>query len=117
MKGGGIEWGKALCFLSGLWTEENVTLGGKYYQVDNVTVAPRPVQRPRPPIWFGAWAEPAIRRASRLGDAWLVGPSASLDEIAPCLQVYRRACRETGKGEGDVALLRYVFGGSSTKDT
>jgi len=99
-----------------LWTEENVTHRGKYYQVDNVTVAPRPVQRPRPPIWFGAWAEPAIRRAARLGDAWLVGPSASLDEIAPCLQVYRQACRETGKGEGDVALLRYVFVASSTKD-
>src|SRR5437867_3750708 len=99
-----------------LWTEENVTYRGKHYQVDNATVAPRPVQRPRPPIWFGAWAEPAIRRAARLGDAWFVGPSASLDEIAPCLRVYRQACSETGKGEGDVALLRYVFVASSTKD-
>ena len=112
----GSRLGESASLLHRLWTEENVTHRGKYYQVDNVTVAPRPVQRPRPPIWFGAWAEPAIRRAARLGDAWLVGPSASLDEIAPCLQVYRQACSETGKGEGDVALLRYVFVASSTKD-
>jgi len=99
-----------------LWTEENVTHHGKHYQVDSVTVAPRPLQRPRPPIWFGAWAEPAMRRAARLGDAWLIGPSASLDEIAPCLRVYREVCRETGKGEGDVALIRYVFVASNVQD-
>ena len=99
-----------------LWTEENVTHRGKHYQVDSVTVAPRPLQRPRPPIWFGAWAEPAMRRAARLGDAWLVGPSASLNEIAPCLRVYREVCRETGKGEGDVALIRYVFVASNVQD-
>jgi probable F420-dependent oxidoreductase len=99
-----------------LWTEENVTHRGKHYQVDNATVAPRPVQRPRPPIWFGAWAEPAIRRAARLGDAWFVGPSANLNEIAPSARLYQEACREAGKGEGIVALFRYVFVASSTKE-
>jgi len=102
--------------LQRLWTEENVTHRGRHYQLDNVTVAPRPLQRPRPPIWFGAWAERAIDRAARLGDAWLVGPSASLNEIAPCMRVYREACRKTGKGDGDVALLRYVFVAGSTKN-
>jgi probable F420-dependent oxidoreductase len=99
-----------------LWTEENVTHRGKHYQVDNATIAPRPVQRPRPPIWFGAWAEPAIRRAARLGEAWLVGPSANLNEIAPCARLYQAACREMGKSEGQVALFRYVFVASSTKE-
>jgi probable F420-dependent oxidoreductase len=98
-----------------LWTEENVSHHGKHYQVDNATVAPRPVQQPRPPIWFGAWAEPAIRRAVRLGDAWFVGPSANLNEIAPCARLYEKACREMGKGRGRVALFRYVFVADSTK--
>src|SRR5919198_5106856 len=77
--------------LQRLWTEENVSHRGRHYQVDNATVAPRPVQRPRPSIWFGAWAEPAIRRASRLGEAWFIGPSANLREIAPCATLYRNA--------------------------
>src|SRR5207253_7122609 len=42
-------------------------------------------------------------RAGRLGDAWLGGPSAKLDELASCVQVYRQA------GGNEVALMRYVF--------
>jgi probable F420-dependent oxidoreductase len=113
-RGGRMEEGTVL--LRRLWTEEKVTHHGKFYRVDDATVAPRPVQRPRPPIWFGAWAEPAIRRAARLGDAWFVGPSASLTEIAPSARMYRDACLENGKGEGDVALFRYVFVAKSVKE-
>lgn len=112
-RGSRLEESAAL--LHRLWTEHNVTHHGKHYQLENATVAPLPVQQPRPPIWFGAWAEPAIRRAARLGDAWLVGPSANLNEIAPCAHLYQKACSDTGKGDGEVALFRYVFVASSTK--
>ncbi len=112
-RGSRLEESAAL--LHRLWTEQNVTHHGKHYQLENATVAPRPVQQPRPPIWFGAWAEPAIRRAARLGDAWFVGPSANLNEIAPCAQLYKKACNETGKGDGEIALFRYVFVASSKK--
>lgn len=98
-----------------LWTEESVTHRGKHFQVTDATVAPRPAQRPRPPIWFGAWAEAAIRRAARLGDAWFIGPSANLAEIAPSARLYHQACREHGKGEGEVALFRYVFVAGTTR--
>jgi probable F420-dependent oxidoreductase len=113
-RGGRLEESTAL--LHRLWTEEHVSHRGKYYQLDDATVAPRPVQRPRPPIWFGAWAAPAIRRAARLGDAWFVGPSANLQEIAPCAELYRRACSEAGKAQGQVALFRYVFVASSANE-
>jgi probable F420-dependent oxidoreductase len=111
-RGSRLEEGASL--LHRLWTEADVTHHGRHYHVDNATIAPRPVQRPRPPIWFGAWAEPAIRRAARLGDAWLVGPSATLSEIAPSARLYEASCRETGKGAGEIALFRYVFVASST---
>jgi alkanesulfonate monooxygenase SsuD/methylene tetrahydromethanopterin reductase-like flavin-dependent oxidoreductase (luciferase family) len=99
-----------------LWTETHVTHRGRHYQFDNATIAPRPAQRPRPPIWFGAWADAAIRRAARLGDAWFVGPSAALTEIAPCARVYEESCRALGKGDGEVALFRYVFVAQSTSE-
>jgi alkanesulfonate monooxygenase SsuD/methylene tetrahydromethanopterin reductase-like flavin-dependent oxidoreductase (luciferase family) len=113
-RGGRLEESARL--LHRLWTEDKVTHRGKYYQLENATVAPRPVQRPRPPIWFGAWAEAAIRRAARLGDAWFVGPSASLQEITPCAELYRKACNEVGKAESELALFRYVFVASSTTE-
>jgi probable F420-dependent oxidoreductase len=113
-RGGRLEESASL--LDRLWTEENVTHHGRHYRVDNATVAPRPMQRPRPPIWFGAWAEPAIQRAARLGDAWLVGPSATLSEIARCARRYETSCREIGKGEGQIALFRYVFVANNTTE-
>lgn len=113
-RGGRLEEGAAL--LRRLWTEENVTHRGKYYQLENATVAPRPVQQPRPPIWFGAWAETAIRRAARLGDGWLIGPSADLEEIAPCAALYRAACNEAGNRAGEVALFRYIFVANGAKE-
>ena len=75
-RGSRLEEGASL--LCRLWTEEHVTHRGKHYRLQDATIAPRPVQRPRPPIWFGAWVEAAIRRTARLGDAWFIGPSASL---------------------------------------
>jgi len=113
-RGSRLEEGASL--LLRLWTEEKVTHHGKHYRVDNATIAPRPVQRPRPPIWFGAWAEPAIRRAARLGDAWFVGPSANLAELTPCARLYQKACGEIGRDNGEIALFRYVFVSSSTQE-
>jgi probable F420-dependent oxidoreductase len=113
-RGSRLEEGASL--LCRLWTEEHVTHRGKHYHLQDATVAPRPVQRPRPPIWFGAWADTAIRRAARLGDAWFIGPSASLEEIAPCARIYQKACTENGNGKGEIALFRYVFVGASIQE-
>ena len=36
-----------------LWAEDNVTWKGRYFQMEGVTINPKPVQRPGPPIWLG----------------------------------------------------------------
>jgi alkanesulfonate monooxygenase SsuD/methylene tetrahydromethanopterin reductase-like flavin-dependent oxidoreductase (luciferase family) len=33
-------------------------------------LAPKPVQKPHPPIWVGGESRPSMRRAARFGDAW-----------------------------------------------
>ena len=47
-----------------LFTERNVTFDGRYTQVQNMTLSPRAVQNPHPPIWVGARGPKAIRRAA-----------------------------------------------------
>jgi probable F420-dependent oxidoreductase len=108
---------EAVPLIQRLWTEERVTHRGRHYGVTDATVRPRPVQRPRPPIWFAGWVPPAIRRAGRLGDGWLGGPSATLDELAGCATMYREARHAVGNdpGAGDVAVMRYVFVAESLK--
>jgi probable F420-dependent oxidoreductase len=53
-----------------LWTKDAPAFEGKYYRIRDVTMLPRPVQTPHPPIWIGGHTAPAIRRAGELGDAW-----------------------------------------------
>jgi probable F420-dependent oxidoreductase len=111
MKERGSRLDEAVPLIHRLWSEDAVSHEGRHYRIGNATLRPRPVQRPRPPIWFAGWVEAALRRAGRLGDAWLGGPSATLDELAGCVRMYREARRTAGRdaGGGEVALMRYVF--------
>ena len=56
--------------LKRLWTEEHVTHQGQFFSFDDVTLLPRPVQQPYPPIWVAGRSEAAMRRAVVLGDGW-----------------------------------------------
>ena len=64
-----------------LWTEERVTLKGSHFELDDVSLGMRPVQSPHPPIWMGANADVAIRRAARLADCWYIPPHNRLDSV------------------------------------
>ncbi len=50
-----------------LFTEERVSFDGRFTQVKDMTLMPRAVQQPHPPIWIGARGPKAIRRAAELG--------------------------------------------------
>lgn len=65
--------------LKRLWTEDNVTHRGKFYNVEDLTIGPRPVQKPHPPIWTGGSAEVALKRAGTLADGFICGSSAIPD--------------------------------------
>lgn len=53
-----------------LWTDENPSFKGTYCSFSDISFAPKPVQKPHPPIWIGGESPPALRRAARLGDVW-----------------------------------------------
>jgi probable F420-dependent oxidoreductase len=53
-----------------LWTSDNPTFEGTYCRFANVAFAPKPVQKPHPPIWTGGESPAALRRAGRLANAW-----------------------------------------------
>jgi alkanesulfonate monooxygenase SsuD/methylene tetrahydromethanopterin reductase-like flavin-dependent oxidoreductase (luciferase family) len=88
-----------------LWTGERVTYRGRFTQVREMTLQPRPVQQPHIPLWIGARTEKATRRVARLGCHLLatVGPDPApwyLDEL-------RRAGRDPENFA--IAQLRLVY--------
>lgn len=93
-----------------LWTEESISLKGSHFELDAVRLSVKPAQKPRPPIWIGANADAAVRRAARLGDTWFINPHQRMDTIARQLDVYRRALDEAGKPFPDeLPLMREIF--------
>ncbi|MEH1127992.1 LLM class flavin-dependent oxidoreductase [Micromonospora sp. CPCC 206061] len=72
---------EALDVVSALWTGQPVSHAGEHYSVDGVTLAPLPLQRPRPPIWIGGHGKAARRRARRW-DGWIVGGDNEAGEMA-----------------------------------
>lgn len=60
-----------------LWSEDDVTFEGRFYNVRNLSLRPKPVQQPLD-LWFGGHSEAACRRVGRVGTGWLpsfVAPS------------------------------------------
>ncbi len=53
-----------------LWTEDRVTFDGEHYQLDDIPLVPKPIQRPHPPIWIGGGVK-SIERAARYGECLL----------------------------------------------
>ena len=68
---------EGLTVVDGLWSGGPLTHHGPHYDVENVSLAPLPLQRPRIPIWIGGESAPALRRAARW-DGWLA-PATSPD--------------------------------------
>ena len=87
---------EAIMALRKLWSEDKATFEGYFYHFKDVSIEPRPVQSPGPPIWIGGRSEAALRRTGRLGDGWL--PSAITPEEAERgIAAIRRFASEAGR--------------------
>ncbi len=93
----GARMEEALQILRLVWSREKVSWEGRFWQFPELSVHPRPVQQPNPPLWVAGVADPAVERAARLGDGWLCGPVQSLAKVKSMLEVYRGACAQSGR--------------------
>ena len=87
------------------WTEETFSFSGRFYELDQVSITPRVVQRPHPPIWIGAMSEPALKRAGRLGTGWISDPLHHIQVLKTWAEIYRQSAAERGNAS-EVVLLR-----------
>ena len=93
-----------------LWTEEKVRMKTPYFELDDASCLPKPLQAPHPPIWVGANADPAIERAARLGDTWYIGPAIEIEPLQRQMDIYKRALDAAGKPfPSELPMRREVF--------
>jgi alkanesulfonate monooxygenase SsuD/methylene tetrahydromethanopterin reductase-like flavin-dependent oxidoreductase (luciferase family) len=93
-----------------LWTEDKVSMRTPYFELDDASCLPKPLQRPHPPLWVGANADVAVERAARLGDCWYIGPAVEISAVERQMELYRRALDAAGKPfPAELPMRREVF--------
>jgi alkanesulfonate monooxygenase SsuD/methylene tetrahydromethanopterin reductase-like flavin-dependent oxidoreductase (luciferase family) len=84
---------EAVQIIKGLWTQEQTTFTGRYYQVNQAYCEPKP--DPIPPIMIGAFRPKMLRLTARYADEWNVS-STGPNEYRRLVQEFDRACAEVG---------------------
>jgi probable F420-dependent oxidoreductase len=92
-----------------LWTEPRVTFDGAFYRLKDIPMEPKPLQRPHPPIWFGAHHPDALRRAATLGDAFMGAGSLSTAKFAEEVALLRRALEAAGRDPDAFPVAKRVY--------
>ena len=97
---------ESLAIIKRLWTEDDVTFEGKYYRLENATINPKPVQKPRPPIWVTADATPGVIRAAEDGDVWLMSNHTRVDDLRAQLDVCEKHFQSQENAGADIGIDR-----------
>ena len=86
-------------------TGQKFSYDGKHFQIKNCAVAPSPLNDYIPPLWIGAVSEPAMIRAGKLGDGWLISFAEHLVELHEKVARYKTIAAEHGRSS-TLCLMR-----------
>ena len=94
-----------------LWNEDGVTHHGRFFDMDNVTVNPKPVQKPGIPVIFGGTAEGVFKRTGELADGWVSGGTGNAEGYGQALEKIRGYAQAAGRDPAslDSAKLMYCY--------
>jgi probable F420-dependent oxidoreductase len=100
---------EGVAVLRALWAEGEAAYDGEFYRFAGVTLGPKPVQRPGPPLWFGAGSPPALRRAARIADGWLGAGSSASATFPDQVRILVDALREAGRNPDAFPIGKRVY--------
>ncbi len=104
----GARCDESLEVLKKIWTESSVSHKGRYYQLADYTLLPRPHQKPHPPIWVGGHAEGALRRAARWGDAYVPAPGTP-EVVTQLYEKVESYAQEYGRAPSDIERSLHLY--------
>lgn len=85
-----------LRIIKGSWTHEQYNFSGKYYEVKDTTLSPKPVQQPHPPIYVGGESEQGRRLGAKMADIFLIN-GRPIDQIKEITQHVQSLAAEYGR--------------------
>jgi alkanesulfonate monooxygenase SsuD/methylene tetrahydromethanopterin reductase-like flavin-dependent oxidoreductase (luciferase family) len=79
-----------------LWSQDDVSFKGKRFVIENVTINPKPIQKPLP-LWIAGDSEAAMNRAAKLANAWLLRPRLLDEQVVERMSAFREALKKYGR--------------------
>ena len=100
-----------------LLEETNVTMKGQFYDLQDISILPRPIQKPRPRFWIAASStDESFVNAGRLGYGLMTFPRDA-KQLGIWVDMYRKAWRDAGHpGNGIVMIAFHMYCASNDAD-
>lgn len=89
--------------MKALWCEDPSAYEDEFYSLPSCRFAPKPIQRPHPPLIFGGESRPALRRIARLGQGWNAAMK-SAEEMAALLAQLDVFLAEEGRTRDELEI-------------
>ncbi len=107
---------EALDIIFQAWTQPKVSYQGKYYQIPEVTVLPKPFQKPHPPVFMVANTPESIQFAAQRKYPIFINGAQRIQEMQYNQQLYWKAFDEAGHDRSGVYLLvnRFIYVADTT---
>ncbi len=99
-----------------LWTEDNVTFRGKYLDLNKVSMAPKPLQRPGPPILLGADSVKTVAKVPEVADHWIASRRHSKTFLREAVPAYKAALKRQGRPYQGLFIFRDLCIADSTRE-
>jgi len=99
---------EAIEILIRAWTQDKFSFEGKHYKVKDVSVVPRPVQKPHPRLFTGGTSDVTYQMAGERGWGIFVPPLLPWNVLEAPLNIYKKACAASGHTP-DIVYIRPVY--------
>jgi probable F420-dependent oxidoreductase len=100
---------EGLQVMKALWTQPRASFSGEFWRFEDIPMEPKPLQKPHPPLWFGAREPVALKRAVRHGDGWIGAGSSSSADFVKQVDEIRRFLNEAKRDPATFAISKRVY--------
>lgn len=100
---------EGLRLVKALWSQPSVTFEGRFWQLRDAGMEPKPFQKPHPPIWFGGSHPNALRRAVAGGHGFFGAGSAPTAVFAEQVRTLRALLEEAGRDPAGFPLAKRIY--------
>jgi probable F420-dependent oxidoreductase len=119
----GSRMNEAIEVVRALWTGDDVSYDGRFYKFTHLTIDPKPVQTPHPPIWIGGGTQPSekvygqtvtnidpvLKRVARYADTWVPHSSSTPGMVRGDWAKVQGFAREFGRDPAKIGRVYSNF--------